>query len=502
MKYLVTGKEMGILDKNTSEYFGVPPAILMEQAAIAFTEKLLELIRPSGKILVVCGTGNNGGDGIAAARLLNQRGYETAVYCPVKDRDSLARSSELFLLQRKIYTAYGYPVAPGIQETDSYDIIVDAVFGTGLSRQVTGVFREAIECMNRMGGRKIALDIASGISSSNGELLGTAFRADETITFSFGKAGEYLWNGAAYSGKVHIVPIGITQESFRDRKPKLAVLEEQDMFRIPARRPDSHKGTYGKLLVIAGSRNMAGAAVFSAKAAYRCGTGLVKVLTAEENREILQMSVPEAILSTYGETLDQKRFTEELKWADAVVIGPGIGTGKIARELVRQVLINAAVPMVMDADALNILSEEPELLLRPHTDIIVTPHLGEMSRLTKDAVSFLKTKPVEAAMEFAQRYDVICVLKDARTVTAVPYELSYLNLSGNNGMATAGSGDVLSGIIGGFLAQGMQAKQAAPLGVFIHGRAGDAIREKTGARGMMASDILNGLDEIWNKVDI
>ena len=237
---------------------------------------------------------------------------------------------------------------------------------------------------------------------------------------------------------------------------------------------------------------MAGAACLCAKAAYGSGCGVVKVMTAEENRMILQSTVPEAILSTYNSKLDEQQVIDELKWADAVVIGPGIGTDRTSQRLVRIVLKNCVVPFVVDADALNIISEQPELLLRPHTDMILTPHLGEMARLTKDSIALIQSRMVACAVEFAQTYDVICVLKDFHTVTAVPYGMTYLNLSGNFGMATAGSGDVLSGMMGSLLAQGMKPDLAA-LAVYLHGLAGDAAASLHGKSSLMATDLIDGI---------
>jgi NAD(P)H-hydrate epimerase len=247
---------------------------------------------------------------------------------------------------------------------------------------------------------------------------------------------------------------------------------------------------------------MAGAAYFCAAAAYRCGCGLVRIFTAEENAQSLHCLIPEAVLSTYGKNLDTAKLIEHLKWADAVVLGPGIGTSANARKMLHTVLQNAAVPMLLDADALNLLSEETDLLLRAHTEMVVTPHLGEMARLTGDLVSLIQTRLFETAQEFARQYDVVCVLKDFHTVTAVPYGLNFLNLSGNHGMATAGSGDVLSGIIGAYLAAGIPASLAAPLGVYVHGLAGDYARAVKGAAALMAGDILEGLVTLSGKVDI
>ena len=676
MRYLVTGKEMSLYDKQTSEHFHVPSVILMEQAAHAFVERMLQRMSEGGllklsdcdsfrklnscdtdksvsttsslQVLVVCGTGNNGGDGIAIARLLNQSGIHAEIYAPTEGH----RTSELFDLQYQIYQSYGYPVCDGLVSSrhekfdevksnhslsDSvflkegyvsdfavhavagenqtiYQVVIDAIFGTGLERPVTGMWADVIAAMNAMPGYKLAVDIASGVSADTGEILGTAFRADETITFSFTKLGQCLWPGAAYSGKVTVVPIGITEESFLDTVPRVRAYEDSDLCRLPSRKPNSHKGSYGKLLVIAGSAQMAGAAVFAAKAAYRMGTGLVKVMTPESNRVILQTQVPEAILSTYPDDECRRNIAQrlyansnmhtkqdapdtlgdiiqnqdsadtsygavrewkdalhqqvrrELSWADALVIGPGIGTGEAATEILRCVLEEGEIPMVLDADALNIISREgwqallgqkeatedetaaatdetaaaeekaaveaknivektsakiaegaeAEIIeeaepaeaktavkemqlmrkMKGRNSRIITPHMGEMSRLTGSPVGNLKAHICEEAAAFSAEHQVVCVLKDARTVTAVPDGSLYLNLSGNNGMATAGSGDVLSGILGGLLVQGLDPQEAAPLGVYFHGKAGDSARDRLGARAMMASDMIEGITAV------
>lgn len=500
MKYLVTGKEMKLLDENTSKHYHVPDMVLMEQAAMAFVQKLLSFEQTFHNILIVCGTGNNGGDGIAIARLLNQKRIKTTVYFVGNHLSAKPNESNLYQLQKKIYLSYHYPVTEDLSENAGYDCVVDAIFGTGLSRNIAAEFVQIIEKINHIRASKIAVDISSGVSAENGEILGTAFRADDTITFSFAKAGTYLWPGSDYSGKIHVADIGITRESFLERKPKLAALEKQDLNLLATRKSHSNKGTYGKLLVIAGSINMAGAAILSAKAAYRSGCGLVQIFTPEENRIPLQGQLPEAILSTYGKTIDKKQFIEILKWADAIVVGPGIGQSSVAETIVHETLKNAAVPIVMDADALNIISRETEILLRPHPEIIITPHLGEMARLTGDTVSYIQNNFLQSAKDFAQRYDVICVQKDMHTVTAIPFGMCYLNLSGNHGMATAGSGDVLSGIIGALLAAHHSGEIAAAYGVYLHGLAGDCARKKNGSFSMIAGDICDGIAEVLKEL--
>jgi NAD(P)H-hydrate epimerase len=386
-------------------------------------------------------------------------------------------------------------VNAGRPEQD-YALIVDALFGIGLSRDITGGLAVLLGTLNETDAWRVSVDIASGIDADTGAVLGCAFHADDTITFSYGKVGQYLWPGSDFSGRVHVMPMGITEASWLEQKPRIAVLDEAELSLLPPRPAHSNKGTYGKLLIIAGSAGMAGAAVLAAQAAYRMGCGLVKVVTPEENRIILQTAVPEALLLPYGIKPGEKELTEALKWADAVVVGPGIGTGILAQHIVKVTLQHCRVPLVVDADALNVIARDTGQLHTAHAPMIVTPHLGEMARLTGKKVPELQKDLPQAAASFAKEYQTICVLKDFRTVTAVPGGLMYLNLSGNPGMATAGSGDVLSGIIGSLLAQGMKPEEAAPLGVSIHGLAGDAAKERRGERALLASDIIQGVGEL------
>lgn len=496
VEYLVTGKEMKLLDQNTSKCFMVPEMVLMEQASGAFVQELFRIKKEINRVLVVCGSGNNGADGIAIARLLNQQN----ICCDIYLVGQMQQESELHKLQMKIYQSYHYPVVE--QLTDSYDVVIDAIFGIGLSRTIEGSAYDVIGQMNSLcHAYKVAVDISSGVSADTGEILGTAFLADATITFSFAKLGHYLYPGCEYSGKIIVSPIGITMDSFLDKKPRIAAYTENDFHLLPARKANSNKGTYGKLLIIAGSDQMAGAAYLAAKAAYRLGCGMVKVLTHEANRNVLLERLPELLVSTYGKTIDKKKIIEELSWADAVVIGPGIGTQECARTLLELTLANVAVPFLLDADALNIIAEDTGVLLRPHTDCVITPHLGEMSRLTGSAISYIKSHLIATACDFSDQYNVVCTLKDFRTVTASPYGISYLNLSGNHGMATAGSGDVLSGMIGSLLAQGMSAAKAASFGAYLHGLCGDLVREELGTISLMANDLCDGIKILSKKLD-
>ena len=505
MKYLVTGEEMKLLDQNTSEEFYVPTVVLMEQAAMAFVQTFLADVGDKMKrVLVVCGTGNNGADGIAIARLLNQKGVDTDIYL-TEDSDGIdaGRGSELYHLQKKIYMKYGYGRIENLIGNEDYDIIIEAIFGIGLSRTIEGAYQQILNTLNKCKGRKVAVDMPAGISTDSGAVLGTAFRADTTITFSFAKLGQFLWPGTEYCGKVHVADMGITMESMLGRKPHTKVMELSDLFELSKRKAHSNKGTYGKLLVIAGSVGMAGAAILASKAAYRSGAGLVRVFTREENRMVLQEANPEAIITSYqGDLVYNHQVLEDcVAWADAIVLGPGLGCDEVAEAIVTYISKIKNIPIVMDADALNMIAKQPDTYLLDGGNKILTPHLGEMARLNHCSVADIQNDLIGVATDMVQRFGVTCVLKDFHTVIACWDGDLYLNLSGNNGMATAGSGDVLAGIIGGLLAQGLTLKQAATAGVFLHGLAGDFIATKTGLHAMMANDLIDGLQMIWKQVE-
>ena len=494
MRYLVNSSEMRFYDNYTSEVLKVPSLLLMEQAALAAVEEIEKIAQKEQEILIVCGTGNNGGDGLAVGRLLILKGYAVELVI-IGD---LAKASKQNKIQQEILLAHQIPVLQDIPKQKEYGMVVDAIFGVGLSRMVEGTYKAAIEEMNDLQGYKVALDIPSGVSADTGVVYGTAFFADLTITFAFDKVGLHLWPGKEAVGRVCIKKIGITEKSFADTKPLVCAMEESDIKCLSRRPSHSNKGTFGKVLIIAGSVNMAGAAILAGKSAYATGCGLVRILTPEENRIIIQTALPEAILTTYvASEVDDAAIQTALDWADVILCGPGIGTSDIAECIVKQVLQCASVPVVLDADALNLIAKDTDILKKTHTEMVVTPHLGEMSRLTGKTVGFLQGQLLQAAKEFADEYKVTCVLKDEHTITAVPYGLLYLNLSGNAGMATAGSGDVLSGVIASLIAQDYAVEAASYLGVYLHGLAGDKMIAFTGKNGLMASDLIEGIRKVF-----
>lgn len=479
--------------------------VLMERAALAAASELCENF-DTGRVLVVCGSGNNGADGIALARITALRGINTDIY--------MAGNIESFTPQAKaqweIARNYNLNIVNNF-EPGEYTTIVDAIFGIGLSRPVTGTYKVLFDKINTSGIPVLSVDIPSGIDGNTGKIMGNAVKASRTVTFAYGKTGLYLYPGASHAGTVTVKDVGIYdshEEALGDEAhiDVMYALEKEDIKELPQRKADGNKGTFGKVLVIAGSRNMSGAAYFCAKACLFAGAGMVRVFTPECNRIILQQQFPEAMLTAYQEDETCEEIKELLfnapEWADTVIIGPGLGQSGISRMLVEEIMhADTQKPVVVDADALNIISSEPVLLKNCTRPCILTPHIGEMARLTGKTIAEIKEDLTKTVKGFANENpaNIHLILKDARTLTGCHEKdgwKCYLNLTGNSGMATAGSGDTLSGIVGGLLAQGCSCARASYLGVWLHGLAGDRARQKKGERSMTASDILEALPEI------
>jgi len=575
MKKIVTNSQMKTLDNYTINVMEMPSLLLMERAALAAVDVLKTEKFNLSKVLIVCGTGNNGGDGLAIARLLHLSGVKADVYLA----GNTEKTSEEHKIQKKIAENYGTTFVNNLKLSE-YTTIVDSVFGIGLSRILTDEYQQLFHQINNATAKVLAVDIPSGIHGDNGQVMGAAVSADATVTFAYAKPGLLLYPGANYTGKVIIKDVGI-YEYESSEKARIQVIQKSDMSLLPPRLKYSNKGSFGKVLLIAGSYNMSGAAYLCGKACFYTGAGMVKIHTTESNRRILQKQLPEAMLSTYQdmegyqeydedgnctkfrEYAEYREYTEyqehadyqELKkgidWCDVIGIGPGLGTGQAAREIISFLLQSTDKPLIIDADGLNLLSKNMEQLKNYKGICIVTPHIGEMARLTGKKANEIKEDPIAAAISFAQKYQVVCVLKDVRTVIAQPDGECFINLSGNSGMATAGSGDVLTGMISGFIAQSICASKmealtaphyghaaskmealtaphyghsankmeslTAPhyghsankmevgaitaLSVYLHGKAGDKAKKKLGERVMMASDLIKQLSRLLKEYE-
>ena len=494
MKYLVTAQEMKKYDANTIEKVGISGMVLMERAALFVLKFLLEKYEQpklqEQRVLIMVGVGNNGGDGLALVRLLADIKVPVMV-CVVGD---VNKASEQWKQQRAILENYSVSFGD-IDVNVEYNILIDALFGVGLSRPVEGIYAEAITHFNACRGYKIALDIPSGIHSDNGSVLGVAVKADVTLTFGFVKRGLYMFPGCEYTGDVLLDSVGITEKGFCGEAPTMFSYDEPMLELMPARRIDGNKGTFGKVLLIAGSKNMAGAAILAARAAYCIGAGMVKVLTPSENRIILQETIPEALLGDYDD------IEESLLWADVVAIGPGLGQTEAAKQILEQVVRKSNLPLIIDADGLNLLAKDSILQTEirnqgQNRTVILTPHVGELARLTKKDIASLKGDLPSSAMNLSKDLHAIVVAKDARTYICSEQHPICVNITGNNGMATAGSGDVLTGMIAGLFAQKRDGFYAACVGTYIHGCCGDRASISKGKYACMAGDIVTALSNI------
>ncbi|MBR7112832.1 MAG: NAD(P)H-hydrate dehydratase [Clostridia bacterium] len=488
MQKILTAHEMKEADQNTIHQ-GTASLVLMERAAKAVFDVLLAEF-PTEKVLVCCGSGNNGGDGFALARLLLEHGIDTTItylgqWNEKGEPDATSMSLECAAEFKKLPKSIHIKKTPSLTGVST---VVDAIFGIGLSRPLTGTFLEAARAINASKLPVLAIDIPSGVHADNGQVLGGAVRATKTVAIAAKKYGHLLFPGADLSGEVTVTDIGIHATSAHGH-----LLEKCDLEALPTRPRRAHKGTFGRVLVVGGSKSMSGAALLAAKAAYRAGAGLVEIVTPEENRLVYEIALPEAIVTTYTKENAALILDKSLTRADSVALGMGLSTDETARALVDTVLNSKEIPLVIDADALNLIAKDnalrAKMYLRGHT--VLTPHPMELSRLMAIPVSAVLDDMPKAAETFSKDSGALVVLKDAHTVIADGDRL-YFNTFGNSGMATGGCGDVLAGIIA-TMAVRAPLDIAATRGVLAHALAGDAAKRICGETGLMACDVVDGL---------
>ncbi|MHB1315880.1 MAG: NAD(P)H-hydrate dehydratase [Christensenellales bacterium] len=497
MKYVLVPQEMKRYETGLIQR-GFPSIVLMENAAANMARIIAKENDPCG-VLLLCGRGNNGGDGFAAARHLKKDGFNVQV--------AVLGDSEMSIdakINAEACRAFCIPITAcstqadfaGIQKHFQPDIIVDAMFGTGLNRDLEGLFLTAAEFVNAHRAKVYSADIPSGIDGSTGAVLGKAVRADVTVTFQYAKAGHYLYPGREYAGRLEVVDIGVPYEPFPMR-----VLEQPDLYEmIPKRRADTHKGDYGRVALIAGSAMMLGAAAICARAALRAGCGLLTAGLPYDCMMAFHTMCQEAMafplpqkngMIDEGSLCALETLTGKM---DAVIFGPGIGKAPGAGEILEFLLTQSKLPLVIDADGLNALCGKLHLLGR--NDVVVTPHPGEMARLMACSIGDVNSNMLKYAQTFAQEYHTVTVLKGAVTVIASPDGHVTFNERGNPALAKGGSGDVLSGIIGALLARGLKPYDAACLGCYILGCAGDILRDLRGENGVLASEVADCIGNV------
>lgn len=468
------------IDKRAIEELGIPAEILMENAGRAVADKILELAWQQDKsVLIICGQGNNGGDGLIAARHLIRNSILTNVV-------SLDRFENIDTENFQ-------------QLVINSDIVVDAIFGTGLNSEIKGVYKEVIEIINAYSeGEVVSVDIPSGVNATTGEIMGTAVVADQTITFHSPKYGHFLYPGAELCGELSVVPIGIPDFLTKGNEfNTYLITEHHARITMPVRPMNGHKGTFGKVFNIAGSFNMPGAAYLCSKASLLVGAGYSILATTKEVIPVVASQAPEIVF----QPLEMNSAQEKSAQSQVVLIGPGLGTEDFTVRFVWdfiQQLTNRGDNLIIDGDGLNALSQIDNIVLPKNS--IITPHPKELSRLLKMPVDKILNNMLESARQAAFELNVVVVLKCANTIIAEPNGTVYINTTGNSGLATAGSGDVLSGVIAGFTAQGLEPKQAAILGVYVHGLAADIATKQLNEYSLTAGELLNYIPLAINRV--
>ncbi len=505
-RYVLTAREMAEVDRYTIEELGIPGAVLMEQAGKAVAERCIRLLAgcPHPRIVVICGRGNNGGDGFVAARWL-VRTYTHVQVILLGEADRVKGDARLNL---EIWRKLGHAVLSfnekALHLIAESDLIVDAMLGTGARGELKNEFKKAATAINECNAEVVAVDIPTGVDASTGQCDANAVRATATVTFGSLKFGHVFSPGFDHAGEVTLVDIGFPDMAFQQINPRTFWLDSAQVQEwLPTRHRTDFKNRCGQVYVVAGSRGMGGAAYLTSRAAIRVGAGLVILGTPATVAEQLEGRLIEVIKEPLPEKegMLQARawdaIAQRLNWADAIAVGPGLGTGEEVQTLIKNLISRYSGILVIDADGINLLKGHPEVLKRSGASIILTPHPGEFSRLTGVAKEAILADPVGYARDFAGEYGCYLLLKGAPSVAASPDGEVYINSVGNPGMATAGMGDVLTGTIAGLAGQLKAAKPAMLVGMFVHSLAGDLACRHYGELSLNAGDVLNTLPEAF-----
>ena len=510
---IATAQEMKALDERTIAQCGVPSILLMENAAFGILDRLTGLYPAlsSYRVAVLCGGGNNGGDGLALARHLHRRGVGVEVVLLAEASKLTADAKTNWEILSKLGPrAHLIPSSAAVSGLaavlEGSDLLIDAIFGTGLSKPLSGHWAEAVDCINRSGKPVVSIDIPSGISSDSGKVLGAAVRAAHTLTLGLPKRGHFLSPGLEHRGELGVVDIGIPQFLVEQSGIRVELITAESMAAfLPPRPRSAHKGTYGHLLILAGSRGKAGASVLASQGALRSGVGLVTlahpqgISPPQLPMEAMTLPLPETSDGAVAES-GQKLLWDALPGKDALVLGPGLSQNPETQELARHLIFESPLPIVVDADGINALSGNTSGLRSSPGPRLLTPHPGEMARVMGISPAAVLEDRMGIALGFAAEHRAVLVLKGACTLVASPDGRLLVNPTGNPGMAKGGSGDVLSGMIGALLAQGVPPLEAAALGVYVHGLAGDLASHELGEIGMLPSQLIDRLPSAFERV--
>jgi len=503
---VATAEQMQELDRKAIEAYKIPGIVLMENAGRGAADLISSAFPDlqNRKIAVVAGKGNNGGDGFVIARHLFNHGISVKVFL-LTDPKALRGDSEInyHIFSRMKGEVIPIPSSKDYQklkkDLERFDLLIDAIFGTGLDAEVRGYYREVIDHLNTLQKPIVAIDIPSGLDANTGKPLGTAIRASLTITFGLPKIGHLVSPGSDYAGTLKVIDISIPKRLVEEEKIQTYLLEDEEIRRwlSPPRRPDTHKGDYGHLLVIAGSVGKTGAAAMASEAALRMGAGLVTLAIPKSLNAIMAVKLTEVMTEplpeTPKQTLSLRAFNSILRLCEnksAVIIGPGIGTFKETQSLVLKLIKTLNLPVVVDADGLTALATQPKFLPVANRSLILTPHPGEMARLIQSGVKDVQEDRIGISRNFSQSRQVHLVLKGHRTLITTPKGEVFINPTGNPGMASGGTGDVLTGMIGGLISQGFEILPSLQIAVYLHGLAGDKVISERGEKSLVATEII------------
>jgi NAD(P)H-hydrate epimerase len=514
--HILTSAAMREADRRTIQEIGIPARVLMESAGRAVVRAMLQSIEElsSLSVVIVCGKGGNGGDGLVALRTLACLGCDARaiVLAPFESLstealDNLQAALKLGLPVESAPTTEAW--GDVLSQVAAADVVVDAIFGTGLGEPPRGIFQRVIEDLNALETLRVALDVPSGLSSDSGAVHGVAFDADLTIALAAPKVCHFIPPASEVCGEVEVVEIGIPPRFLAGAEPTLQTIEPAALASsIPRRRHVSHKGTYGHLLILGGSVGKTGAAVMAAEAALRTGVGLVTVASAKSAIPMMAPRLPEAMWEPLPETESgalsrkaQSRILELLGDRSALALGPGLGTDDETVALVREIVAASRIPTVVDADGLNALARKPQAFSSGRA-LALTPHPGEAGRLLGSSAKDVESDRLEAVRRLARETKSHVLLKGYRTLVSDPRGNVQVNLTGNAGMATGGTGDVLTGVLGALLAQGVDIDEALPLGAHLHGLAGDLAAAAVGQASLVATDLVGKLPEALRSLGV
>lgn len=507
-------EEMLAFEEKACESYHLTRRLLMENAGRSLFDIVKPMTSDDNKVVIIAGRGNNGGDAFVLARQLynNRIDFELFIIGDVEKIQGEAYLNYDLLKKLKMKVHHineKYDIKELKSRIHKKDIIVDGLLGLGISGPVKDLESAVIQAINMMNNYVLSIDLPSGVHGDTSHVNNIAVHANKTVTMGLPKIGNILYPGAAYNGSLVIGDIGITKDIANEiTGSHYLITKDWAKQYMPKRIENSHKGTYGKASIIAGSRGMSGAAILTALAALKSGIGGVELYIPESIDLIISTKVAEIITHPLKET--QKgmmnigsigEIISGIQNGNVVAIGPGCGNSNEIFELINQMLEQVDLPMIIDADGLNALAKDIDILKKRQSKVILTPHIGEMARLIDRPKEEVIQNQIEIAKTFAKKYDIILVLKSARTIIALPNGDIYINTNGNSGMSTAGTGDILTGVITALVAQGIKAEIAAILGVYIHGYSGDIMVEQTGASGMIAEDIIRGISEVFKALE-